>query len=138
MDQIPAATRAGRWTLVALAAACAAWLALLYALRFGFMEIEAEADPCLSDPLGGLCRVRAMLGLSIHLQLFGTAALVLALLANLRLGRWRRAVAIAGLFAALLALVLYNVRYGAPAAVIALLALADLGLFRSAGAHDAS
>ena len=129
MEQIPAATQVGRRTLVALAAACAAWLVLLYAFRFGFMEIEAEADPCLSDPLGGLCRVRAMLGLSIHLQLFGTAALVLALLANLRLGRWRRIVAIAGLFAALLALVLYNVRYGAPAAVIALIALADVGFF---------
>ena len=129
MEQVPAATRAGRRTLVALAAACAAWLVLLYAFRFGFMEIEAEADPCLSDPLGGLCRVRAMLGLCIHLQLFGTAALVLALLANLRLGGVRRAVAIAGLFAALLALVLYNVRYGAPAVVIALIALADVGFF---------
>ena len=129
MEQIPAATRVGRRTLVALAAACAAWLVLLYAFRFGFMEIEAEADPCLSDPLGGLCRVRAMLGLCIHLQLFGTAALVLALLANLRLGRVRRAVAIAALFVALLALVLYNVHYGAPAVVIALIALADLGYF---------
>ena len=38
----------------------------------------------------------------------------------------------AGLFAALLALVLYNVRYGAPAAVVALLALADMGALRRA------
>ena len=137
MEQIPAAAPASRRTLVTLVAACAAWLALLYAFRFGFMEIEAEADPCLSDPLGGLCRVRAMLGLCIHLQLFGTAALVLALLANLRLGRVRRAVAIAALFVALLALVLYNVRYGAPAVVIAVIALADLGLFRGM-THDAA
>ena len=93
MEQIPAATPASRRPLVLLVAACAAWLALLYAFRFGFMEIEAEADPCLSDPLGALCRVRAVIGMSIHLQLFGTAALVLALLANLRLGRVRRAVA---------------------------------------------
>jgi len=70
-----------------------------------------------------------VIGMSIHLQLFGTAALVLALAAHLRLGRLKRALALAGLFAALLALVLYNVRYGAPAAVIALLALADLGFF---------
>jgi hypothetical protein len=69
--------------------------------------------------------------MSIHLQWFGAAALVFALAAHLRLGRWRRAVALAGLFAALLALVLYNVRFGAPALVLALLALAELGLFRS-------
>ena len=127
MEPLTAAATPGRRPMVRLAAACAAWLALLYAFRFGFMEIEAEADPCLNDPLGSLCRVRAVLGMSIHLQWFGAAALVLALLAHLRLGRARRAVATAALFAALLALVLYNVRYGAPAAVIALIALADLG-----------
>jgi len=132
MEPVSATATAGRRPLVRLAAACAAWLALLYAFRFGFMEIEAEADPCLSDPLGSLCRARAALGMSIHLQWFGSAALVLALLAHLRLGRARRAVATAALFAALLALVLYNVRYGAPAAVIALLALADTGLLRRA------
>jgi hypothetical protein len=132
MEQIPAAAPADRRALVMLAAGCAAWLALLYAFRFGFMEIEAESDPCLSDPLGALCRARAVIGMSIHLQLFGSAALVLALLANLRLGRVRRAVAIAGLFAALLALVMYNVRYGAPAVVIAVIALADLGFLPGA------
>jgi hypothetical protein len=132
MEQIPAAAAGGRGALVMLAAGCAAWLALLYAFRFGFMEIEAESDPCLSDPLGALCRARAVIGMSIHLQLFGSAALVLALLANLRLGRVRRAVAIAGLFAALLALVMYNVRYGAPAVVIAVIALADLGFLPGA------
>lgn len=129
MQQLTATAPPGRRGLVATLAACAAWLALLYAFRFGFMEIEAEADPCLNDPLGALCRARAVIGMSIHLQLFGTAALVLALAAHLRLGRLKRALALAGLFAALLALVLYNVRYGAPAAVIALLALADLGFF---------
>ena len=122
MQQLTATAPPGRRGLVATLAACAAWLALLYAFRFGFMEIEAEADPCLNDPLGALCRARAVIGMSIHLQLFGTAALVLALAAHLRLGRFRRALALAGLFAALLALVLYNVRYGAPAAVVALLA----------------
>lgn len=126
-DTAPASRR---WPPVArLALACAAWLSLLYAFRFGFMEIEAEADPCLSDPLGTLCRARAAIGMSIHLQLFGTLAIVLALAAHLRLGRWRHGLALAGLFAALLALVLYNVRYGAPAAVIALLALAELRVF---------
>ena len=101
MQQLTATAPPGRRGLVATLAACAAWLALLYAFRFGFMEIEAEADPCLNDPLGEMFRARAVIGMSIHLQLFGTAALVLALAAHLRLGRFRRALALAGLFASL-------------------------------------
>jgi hypothetical protein len=140
VEQVPASGHTGRRAVAALLVACAVWLALLYAFRSGFMEIEAEADPCFSDPLGGLCRVHKMLDLCIYeLQLFGTAALELALLASLRLPRrWRRPLALAALFTALLALMLHNARYGAPAAVIALIALADLGVFRGvkAGARD--
>ena len=54
MQQLTATAPPGRRGLVATLAACAAWLALLYAFRFGFMEIEAEADPCLNDPQGSL------------------------------------------------------------------------------------
>ena len=113
-----------------LLGALALWLLALGAVRFGFMEIELRDDPCLRDVTLPACRVRAGLGLAIHLQLFANTALALALASHLRLGRARVGVAIAALFAALLALVLYNVRLGAPAAVIALLALADLGVLR--------
>ena len=62
MQQVPATAQPGQRGLVATVAAGAAWLALLYAFRFGFMEIEAEADPCLNDPLGAVCRARAVIG----------------------------------------------------------------------------
>ena len=110
-----------------LVLATASWLALLYALRFGWVEISAEADPCLRDPQSAACGLRAGFGLLVHLQIFGTAAIVFALAAHLRLGRWRYPCALVALWLALLALVLYNVSWGAPAAVIALLALADQG-----------
>ncbi len=113
-----------------LALATAIWLALLYALRFGWIEISAEADPCLRDAQSAACRLRAGFGLLVHLQIFGTVAIVSALAAHLRLGRWRYPCALVALWLALLALVLYNVSWGAPAAVIALLALADQGVFR--------
>ena len=123
------------WTLRAqlvLLGALAAWLLALGALRFGFMEIELRDDPCLRDATLTPCRLRAALGLAIHFQWFATTAIVLALGAHLRIGRVRAPLAIAALFAALLALVLYNVRLGAPAAVIALLAMADTGVLRDA------
>lgn len=100
------------------------WLLALYAFRFQVMEIEPEADPCLFDPPGASCRLRAAIGFCIHLQIFGTLALLLGLCAHLARGATGRALAHIALFAALLALVLYNVRYGAPAAVAAVLALA--------------
>jgi hypothetical protein len=120
--------RAARGRGVALVLAAAAWLAALAVLRFGFMEIPAEDDPCLAAPEGAACRLRAGIGLAIHLHVLGSAALVAALAAHLRLGAARDALALLGLFAALLALMLYNPARGAPAAVIALLALADRGL----------
>ena len=116
-----------------LVLAVAAWLGLLATLRFGFMEIEAKNDPCLLDATGLACRARALLGLAIHLQILGTAALAAALAAQLPLAGLRRPLAYLALFAALLALVLYNVRYGAPAAVLAMLALADSGALREGG-----
>lgn len=130
MNDLPPPRPSRRHRSALLALATAAWLGALYALRFGWVEIPAEADPCLRTLRSPACRVRASFGLLVHLQLFGTAAIVLALAAHLRLGRWRLPCALLALWFALLALVLYNVHYGAPAAVLAVLALADLGVFR--------
>jgi hypothetical protein len=105
--------------------AASLWLLLLYAFRFGVMEVEPAMDPCLAIPPGPLCSARASLGAGIHFQVFGLAALALALLAWLPVDRLRRGLAATALFVALAALVLYNVRYGAPAAVLALLALVE-------------
>jgi hypothetical protein len=120
----PEGAGAARRAHAALAATLLLWLCALYAFRFQVMEIEPEADPCLFDPPGASCRLRAAIGLCIHLQIFGTVALLLGLGAHLARGATGRALAHLALFAALLALVLYNVRYGAPAAVAAVLALA--------------
>jgi hypothetical protein len=124
----PTSTR----TTLLLPAAIGLWLAALYAIRFGLLEIGPEADPCLGAPAGLLCRGRAALGLAIHFQAFGVAALALAALAWLVPTQRRRMLATLALLVALPALVLYNVRFGAPATVLALLALADAGVFRPA------
>ena len=121
-------TPAHRRQQLALAVALGAWLLALFAVRYGFMEIPAESDPCQRDADGMACRLRALLGLWIHLGIFGVAALILAFASHLPLGRARPALAFSALLAALLALVLYNVNLGAPAAVLAVLALADRGL----------
>lgn len=123
-----ATERARRARGIALALGTALWLAALATLRFGFMEIAVERDPCLRDAGGAACRLRAAIGLAIHLRLFGSAALAVALAAHLPLGAARRPLAVLGLLAALMALVLYNPGLGAPAAVIAVIALADQGM----------
>lgn len=125
------ATPGTRTTLLLPAAACL-WLAVLYGIRFGVMEIEPAADPCLGAPDGLLCRGRAALGLMIHFQAFGLTALAVAALTWLAPGPRRRWLACIALLVALPALVLYNARFGAPATVLALLALADAGVFRPA------
>jgi hypothetical protein len=125
--EFPAATPLLRRLVTILA-----WLAVLYAIRFGLMEIEPAADPCLAAPGGLLCQGRAALGFAIHFQAFGITALALAVPAFIGRGRWRNRLASAALFVAVAALVLYNLRYGAPAAVLALLALADAGTLRPA------
>jgi hypothetical protein len=122
-------TRNTRTTLL-LPAAIVLWLAVLYGIRFGLMEVEPAADPCLGAPDGLLCRGRAALGLTIHFQAFGITALAMAALAWLVPAPRRSWLATAALLVALPALVLYNVRFGAPAAVVALLALADAGALR--------
>lgn len=117
------ASAALRSHAVLLVGLCA-WLGVLYLFRFQVMEIAPEADPCLFDAGGSACRIRAAIGFCIHLQLFGSVALLLGLLAHLARGATGRILAYLALYAALLALVLYNVRYGAPAAIAAVLALA--------------
>ena len=119
-------------TRLLLPAAIALWLGVLYGVRFGLMEIEPATDPCLGDPDGLPCRGRAALGLAIHFQAFGIAALVIAALAWLVPAPRRPWAAGIALLVALPALVLYNVRFGAPATVLALLALADAGVFSPA------
>lgn len=111
-----------RQRLLVLAAALATWTALLYALRFGLLEVAPDADPCLADANALACRWRATLGLAIHFQIFGWTALGCSLLAWAVSPVRRQRLATVALFLALIALVLYNVRYGAPAAVLALLA----------------
>jgi hypothetical protein len=118
--------------LLRLAGVIILFLITLYAIRFGLMEVEPEADPCLAAPAGLMCRGRSALGLAIHFQAFGIAALLLAALAWLVPTPRRPWAASAALLVALPALVLYNVRFGAPATVLALLALADAGAFRPA------
>lgn len=110
------------------------WLAVLYALRFSWMEIPADRDVCLHDAFVIACRLRAAFGLLVHLQLPGIAAIALALGSPFCGTRWRYPCAIAAFALALVALVLYNASWGAPAAVIALLILADQGVFRNANA----
>jgi hypothetical protein len=107
---------------LALAAALASWTALLCALRFGVLEVSPDADPCLADATALACRWRAMLGTTIHFEVFGIIALSCSVLGWLLPASTRRRCATATLFLAATALVLYNVRYGAPAAVLALLA----------------
>jgi len=98
-----------------------AWLGICFWLRAIFISADAP-QVCIHDARDFGCATRALIGMWIHLQHFGTFALLLALLAWLPLPRVRRATAVAAIVAACWALVFYNVNRGSVAAVLALLA----------------
>jgi hypothetical protein len=127
----PGAARAGaagrgsgrvRWGRVALATA--AWLALLFFVRFRYVQAEHLVEHCAAYAGDAVCTFRELTGQAMHFNLLGYASLALAVPAVLLPGRTGAWTARAALAAAAVALVLYNAGLGAVAAALALLRLA--------------
>jgi energy-converting hydrogenase Eha subunit G len=102
----------------AISGALALGLLAAAAIRYGILENEAQARAC-QQTMGGWCSVRAAVGWSIWMQLFGLGALGLAAAA------WvppLRRLALPALFLAGCGLFIYNATPAAVAAVLGLLA----------------
>lgn len=94
-------------------------LVISYGLRFTLMEDGQWVGLCVEQAQRWECQLRSGLGLLIHFRLLAWSALAAALAGFLLPGRagWR--LALAGLFLAIPALVLYTATLAVFAAVIA-------------------
>ncbi|MBM7059691.1 hypothetical protein JQX08_03130 [Pseudomonas sp. UL073] len=110
-----------RTSLVILLIALALWLAGCYGLRFALMEDGKWVGLCVDEAQRWECQVRAGLGLLIHFRVIAWTALLGALLAFFLPGRAGWLLAVAALFVALPALVLYSASLAVFALVIAAL-----------------
>ncbi|MEQ7917552.1 hypothetical protein ABQX22_00025 [Xanthomonas sp. WHRI 1810A] len=108
-----------RVPLVLLCVALAVWLAISYGLRYGLMEDVQWVGLCTDEAVRWECQVRANLGLLIHFQVFGWAALIASAVAFLVPHRAGRVLAFVGLLLGILALVLYTASLAVFAVVIA-------------------
>ncbi|MDR9750598.1 hypothetical protein RG836_04005 [Pseudomonas sp. SZMC_28357] len=99
------------------------WLAASYGARYGFMEDAQWVGVCADDAARWECLVRANLGLMIHFQVLGWAALLTALLSFVVPGRAGWWLAVLALVFGCPALALYNTTFGVFAVVIACLRL---------------
>ncbi|WP_268800110.1 hypothetical protein [Pseudomonas huanghezhanensis] len=116
-----------RLPLIVLCVVLAVWLALSYGLRYGLMEDVQWVGICTDEAMNWECELRANLGLLIHFQVFGWAALIASVVAFVIPHRTGRALAVVGLLLGILALVLYTASLAVFAVVIAGLRLVRAG-----------
>lgn len=95
------------------------WLAASYLVRYGFMEDAQWVGLCVDEAVRWECQARSTLGLLIHFQVMGWAALVTALLAFVLPGRAGWSLAVLALLFGFPALALYNTTLAVFALVIA-------------------
>ncbi len=109
-----------RWHLMV---ATTLWIALLYAGRFHWLEVEGAAVACENSHTA-LCWLRGQLGYFLWLHVIGWVALAASLLAI----AWpRRLTLIPALACTALGLVLYSIDAASLAGMITLVALARMG-----------
>jgi hypothetical protein len=108
-----------RLPLTLLLIALPLWLAASYAARYGFMEDGRWVGICADEANHWECQVRSNLGLMIHFQVMGLAALIASVLAFFVPGRAGWGLAVLGLVFGLPALALYNTTFAVFAVVIA-------------------
>ncbi|AQY65242.1 hypothetical protein HBO43_09015 [Pseudomonas veronii] len=108
-----------RLPLTLLLIALPLWLAASYAARYGFMEDGRWVGICADEANRWECQVRSNLGLMIHFQVMGWAALIASVLAFFVPGRAGWGLAVLGLVFGLPALALYNTTFAVFAVVIA-------------------
>ncbi|KIF58799.1 MULTISPECIES: hypothetical protein [Pseudomonas] len=95
------------------------WLAASYGARYGFMEDAQWVGICVDEASRWECSVRSNLGLLIHFQLLGWAAVAAAVLGFVVPGRAGWWLAVLALVFGLPALALYNTTLAVFAVVIA-------------------
>ncbi|MEX5352995.1 hypothetical protein WCE02_16810 [Pseudomonas juntendi] len=94
--------------IVVLLLFLALWLAASYGVRYGLMEEGRWVGLCSVPGEHWQCQARSLLGLGIHYQVLGWAALGISLLAQVIPGRGGWWLALLGLVFGLPALVLYT------------------------------
>ncbi|KTC23014.1 hypothetical protein AO391_12655 [Pseudomonas marginalis ICMP 9505] len=108
-----------RLPLILLLIALPLWLAASYGARYGFMEDSQWVGICADDASRWECQLRSSLGLMIHFNVLGWAALATSVLAFFVPGRVGWGLAVLSLVFGLPALALYNTTFAVFAVVIA-------------------
>ena len=108
-----------RLPLILLLIALPLWLAASYGERYGFMEDGRWVGICADEASRWECQLRSNLGLMIHFQVLGWAALITSVLAFFVPGRAGWGLAVLGLVFGVPALALYNTTFAVFAVVIA-------------------
>ncbi|WP_085703363.1 hypothetical protein [Pseudomonas sp. B15(2017)] len=106
------------------------WLAASYGARYGFMEDAQWVGICVDEASRWECSVRSNLGLIIHSQMLGWAAVTAAVIGFVVPGRAGRWLAVLALMFGLPALALYNTTLAVFAVVIAGLRLVRKSMMR--------
>ncbi|MCX4216945.1 MULTISPECIES: hypothetical protein [Pseudomonas] len=106
------------------------WLAASYGARYGFMEDAQWVGICVDEASRWECSVRSNLGLIIHFQMLGWAAVTAAVIGFVVPGRAGRWLAVLALMFGLPALALYNTTLAVFAVVIAGLRLVRKSMMR--------
>ena len=106
-------------SVVALLLFLALWLAASYGVRYGLMEDGRWVGLCNVPGVYWQCQARSLLGLGIHHQALGWAALGVSLLAQVVPGRGGGGLAVLGLVFGVPALVLYTASLAVFAVVLA-------------------
>ena len=99
------------------------WLAASYGARYGFMEDAQWVGVCVDEASRWECQVRSSLGLMIHFNVLGFAALAAAVIGFVLPGRAGWWLAVLALVFGFPALALYNTTLAVFAVVIAALRL---------------
>ena len=108
-----------RLPLILLLIALPLWLAASYAARYGFVEGGQWVGICADEAGRWECQVRSSLGLMIHFNLLGWAALITSVLGFCIPGRAGWGLAVLGLVFGFPALALHNTTFAAFALVMA-------------------
>ncbi|MFV3328351.1 hypothetical protein ACNFG0_18025 [Pseudomonas sp. NY15372] len=105
--------------IVVMLLCLALWLAASYGVRYGLMEDGRWVGLCSVPGAYWQCQARSLLGLGIHHQVLGWAALGTSLLAQVVPGRGGWWLAVLGLVFGVPALVLYTASLAVFAMVLA-------------------
>ncbi|MBF8795342.1 hypothetical protein IRZ70_21235 [Pseudomonas monteilii] len=105
--------------IVVMLLCLALWLAASYGVRYGLMEDGRWVGLCSVPGEYWQCQARSLLGLGIHHQVLGWAALGTSLLAQVVPGRGGWWLAVLGLVFGVPALVLYTANLAVFAVVLA-------------------